>query len=111
MDTKNYKILIIVLSLALSSCVKDKPDSQNWNYSKLDSGSVYIVCEGGFTNYDVSLYAYEPIKDSVYGDLFFKPIFLCLCRLGSKALRKTLFYQGFKLGIAASAARGGVSVT
>ena len=31
----------------------------------------------------------------------FKSIFLCLCSLGSKALRNTLFYQGFKLGIAA----------
>ncbi len=73
MDAKNYKILIIIILFVFSSCIKDKPDSKNWQYSKIDSGSVYIVCEGGYTNYDVSLYAYEPIKDSVYGDLFFKP--------------------------------------
>ncbi len=34
------------------------------------TGNVYVMCEGNFGNGDASLYAYAPVNDSVYGDLY-----------------------------------------
>lgn len=52
----------------LAGCVKDKPGSMNTNPS--DRAGVYIACEGQYTAGNATLYLYNPVKDSVYGDLY-----------------------------------------
>ncbi len=69
MGRNNYKALIVVLCCCLASCKKDKPDAAN-NGVPGATGNVYVVCEGNFGNGDATLYAYEPLNDSVYGDLY-----------------------------------------
>ena len=71
MGRKSYKALIIVLCCWLASCKKDKPEPANNNLPGA-TGNVYIACEGNFGNGDATLYAYDPIHDSVYGDLYKK---------------------------------------
>jgi DNA-binding beta-propeller fold protein YncE len=69
MGGKNYQGLILVLCCLFASCVKDKPASIN-HATPGATGNVYIVCEGNFGNGDATLYAYEPLHDSVFGDLY-----------------------------------------
>jgi hypothetical protein len=68
MGWKDRQILILVLSVLLWACVKDKPAKVNTPAGK--AGSVYIVCEGNFGNGDATLYSYDKKSDSVYGDLY-----------------------------------------
>lgn len=68
MDRKISEILILFLiSILTIGCVKDKPTG---NFAVNNTGNVYIVCEGNMGNGDGSLYNYNPITDSVSGDLF-----------------------------------------
>ena len=69
MGGKNYKALIVFLYFWFTSCVKDKPAALN-NATPGSSGNVYVVCEGNFGVGDATLYAYEPLHDSVFGDLY-----------------------------------------
>ncbi len=69
MGRKNYKAVIAVLCCWLAACVKDKP-LPAINNAPAGNRNVYVVCEGNFGNGDASLYLYEPVKDSVYGDLY-----------------------------------------
>ena len=70
MGGKNYKTLIVALCCCLASCVKDKPPAVN-NTVPGSTGNVYIVCEGNYGNTpNASLYAYNPIQDSVFGDIY-----------------------------------------
>ena len=67
---KEYrKILIALLPLFSSGCIKDKPPVPE---NTLPSGKpdIYIVCEGNYGNGNGTLYAYNSLKDSVYGDLY-----------------------------------------
>lgn len=68
MDRKNYKALIILLC-CFASCVKDKP-SAIINTVPGSTGNVYIVCEGNYGNGNATLYAYDPVQDSVFGDIY-----------------------------------------
>ena len=69
MGRKSCKTLILVLCCWLAACKKDKPDPASINVPG-GTGKVYIVCEGNFGNGDATLYAYDPDRDSVYGDLY-----------------------------------------
>ena len=69
MGRKSYKILIVFFSCWLASCVKDKPGSLS-NSTPGTTGNVYVVCEGNFGGGDATLYAYESLHDSVFGDLY-----------------------------------------
>ena len=89
MYRKDNKILIALL-LLLASCVKDNPPVKN-NIVPDDKHGVYVVCEGQFTVGNSSLYLYDPVRDSVYGDLFYgvngQPlgdIFESMVRIGDK---------------------------
>ncbi len=69
MGRKDIKALTFALCCLLVSCVKDKPQPA----SSIAPGSphdVYVVCEGNFGNGDATLYLYDPVKKSVYGDLY-----------------------------------------
>jgi YVTN family beta-propeller protein len=68
MGRKSYKALILLLYV-FQSCKKDKPDSL-LSGTPGATGNVYVVCEGNYGSGDASLYAYQPAKDSVYGDLY-----------------------------------------
>ncbi len=68
MGRKNYKALIVLL-LCLAACVKDKPPAVI-NTVPGATGNVYIVCEGVYPNGNATLYAWNPVQDSVYGDIF-----------------------------------------
>jgi YVTN family beta-propeller protein len=67
MGGKSYKTIIAGLVL-LSSCVKDKP--QPASNTAGASGSTYIVCEGNFGNGNGTLYSYDRLKDTAYGDIY-----------------------------------------
>src|ERR1700761_6232396 len=69
MGRKSYQALIVVLLLWLAACKKDKPAAAD-NHLPGATGNIYIVCEGNFGNGDASLYAFKPLTDSVYGDLY-----------------------------------------
>ncbi len=69
MDRKSYQGLILFFFCWLTSCIKDKPAPLN-NATPGATGNVYIICEGNFGNGDAALYAYEPLPDSVFGDLY-----------------------------------------
>jgi len=70
MGRENYKALIILLCCWFVSCKKDKPDPVI-NTTPNSSGNVYIVCEGNYgASNDATLYAYEPLLDSVFGDIY-----------------------------------------
>ncbi|MFI5196447.1 MAG: DUF5074 domain-containing protein [Chitinophagales bacterium] len=69
MGRKTYKALILVFCCWLASCVKDKPGTLS-NATPGSSGNVYIVCEGNFGSGSATLYAYQPLHDSVFGDLY-----------------------------------------
>ena len=69
MGRKSYKALIFFFCCLLTSCVKDKPATLI-NNTPGSSGNVYVVCEGNFGVGDATLYAYEFLKDSVFGDLY-----------------------------------------
>ena len=69
MGRKGYKALILLLYGCLAACMKDKPMAAA-TATPGATGNVYIVCEGNYGNGDASLYAYQPAKDSVYGDLY-----------------------------------------
>jgi YVTN family beta-propeller protein len=70
MGRKNYKALIILLwCSSFAACKKDKPDPPS-TATPGATGNVYIVCEGNFGVGDASLYAYEPLQDSVFGDIY-----------------------------------------
>jgi DNA-binding beta-propeller fold protein YncE len=90
MAAGNYKTLIVVLCCLLASCVKDKPD----DVVKLtpSSGSnIYVPCEGRFMSGDASLYTYQPVIDSVFGDIYkstnnqpLGDVFQSMVRIGDK---------------------------
>ena len=69
MGGEDYKKLVVLLLVILASCVKDKPVDRNIT-SAYNKGNVYVVCEGSFGSGDASLYMYDPIKDSVFGDMY-----------------------------------------
>ena len=69
MGRKSYKTLIIILCVWLVSCKKDKPYAINAHLPNI-AGNIYIVCEGNFGNGDATLYSYNSLTDSVYGDLY-----------------------------------------
>ena len=90
MGRKSYKGLILLLCCWLVSCKKDKPPALDNNVPGT-TGNVYIVCEGNFGNGDATLYAYEPLHDSVFGDLYMtandKPlgdVFQSMQRIGNQ---------------------------
>lgn len=69
MGRKDHKALIIACLCFLASCVKDKPaDAPPFAFEP--AGNVFVVCEGNFGSGNASLYAYNKLKDSVYGDLY-----------------------------------------
>ena len=59
-------ILLVVITL-MQACVKDRPTV---TVTTSNTGNVYIVCEGNMGNGDGSLYNYNPVTDSVSGDLY-----------------------------------------
>jgi DNA-binding beta-propeller fold protein YncE len=67
MDRQAYKILILFLICA-AGCVKDKPAPPATAHDA--KGDVYIVCEGNFGNGDGTLYSYDPLTDSTWGDIY-----------------------------------------
>jgi DNA-binding beta-propeller fold protein YncE len=69
MGRESYKALIVALCCMLVACVKDKPQPPG-GAAPGASRSVYVVCEGNFGNGDATLYLFDPVKDSVYGDLY-----------------------------------------
>ena len=69
MGRKGFKTLIVVLYCCIAACKKDKP-APVINTTPGATGNVYIVCEGNYGSGDATLYAYQPLKDSVYGDLY-----------------------------------------
>src|ERR1700743_1667163 len=69
MGRKSYPALSLVLLLWLGGCKKDKPAAID-DHLPGATGNIYIVCEGNFGNGDASLYAFKPLTDSVYGDLY-----------------------------------------
>src|SRR6185295_14539558 len=90
MGRKGYEALILSFCCLLVSCVKDKPAALNSN-TPGSSGNIFVVCEGNFGVGDATIYAYEPISDSVFGDLYtavnHKPlgdVFQSMQRIGDK---------------------------
>jgi YVTN family beta-propeller protein len=69
MGTGSYKALIILLCFWLAGCKKDKPDAVV-KPTPGATGNVYVVCEGNFGTGQSTLYAYQPVLDSVFGDLY-----------------------------------------
>ena len=69
MGRKGNPALIVLLCTMLASCVKDTPAGADRPVLG-SNGKIYIVCEGNFGNGDATLFAYNPLKDSVYGDLY-----------------------------------------
>jgi len=69
MGGKSYKTVIVALCCCLASCVRDKPPAVI-NTVPGATGNVYIVCEGNYGSGNASLYAYEPVRDSVFGDIY-----------------------------------------
>jgi hypothetical protein len=68
MGRKDLKILILLLALQLSACVKDKPTEIS--HHSTSTGNVYIVCEGNLGSGNGSLYAYSTTTNEVSGDLY-----------------------------------------
>ncbi len=56
--------------LLFTGCVKDQPGKPAANNPGSKHG-VYVVCEGQYSAGDASLYVYQPLHDSVFGDLYF----------------------------------------
>lgn len=69
MGGKNCKALMVLLCCWLASCKKDTPEPAPHTVPT-GKGLVYVVCEGNFGTGDATLYAYMPMQDSVYGDLY-----------------------------------------
>jgi len=69
MDRKGHKTLILLLYCCIAACMKDKPVAVP-NITPGATGNIYVVCEGNYGNGDATLYAFQPSKDSVYGDLY-----------------------------------------
>ncbi len=68
MGRKSCKALIALCCL-LVACQKDKPAAPATTVP-VGGYNVYVVCEGNFGLGEASLYDYQPLKDSVYGDLY-----------------------------------------
>ena len=90
MGRESYKALIIALCCGFAACKKDKPVPPG-DAVPHSAGNVYVVCEGNFGLGESSLYAYQPAKDSVYGDLYMSAnnqplgdVFQSMLRIGSK---------------------------
>src|ERR1039457_2574004 len=69
MGRKSYKTLTLILCCWLASCVKDKPPAV-FNTVPGATGNIYVVCEGNYGSGNATLYAYNPIQDSVFGDIY-----------------------------------------
>lgn len=67
MDRKAGNLLILLCTL-LWGCVKDKPTPPDSGAGA--TGNVYIVCEGSLSNGNATLYLYNPVTDSVFGDVY-----------------------------------------
>ncbi len=90
MVADSYKTLIVVLCCLLASCVKDKPDDVV-KLTPSAGSNIYVVCEGQFMNGDASLYTYQPLSDSVFGDIYkstnnqpLGDVFQSMVRIGDK---------------------------
>jgi DNA-binding beta-propeller fold protein YncE len=72
MDRKICKAITFVwFSFCAAACIKDKPHpAASGLPGAAAAGNVYIICEGNYTAGNASLYAYQPSKDSVFGDLY-----------------------------------------
>lgn len=71
MGRKNYQVVIALLvGLSFFASCKKENKQDCCTVPTGGSGKVYIVCEGNMGNGDASLYAYDIVKDSTYGDLY-----------------------------------------
>jgi len=68
MGRQGCKTITFLLTTLLAACVKDTPNPTPNIVST--NGSVYIVCEGNFSNGDATLYNYNTVTGSVNGDLY-----------------------------------------
>jgi YVTN family beta-propeller protein len=93
MDREIYQRLTLLLCIVcMAACRKDKPDPVLAHLPGA-GGNVYIVCEGNRGSGQASLYAYQPLADSVFGDLYrtannlpLGDVFQSMQRMGDKLL-------------------------
>jgi len=69
MARKLHQALVFVLFTCAAACLKDKPATVT-NELPPAGRNVYVICEGNFNSHYASLYAYQPGRDSVFGDLY-----------------------------------------
>lgn len=62
--------LLLGMTFALQSCVKDKPDVPDNGTPSTGGSRLYIACEGALGNGNASLSLYNISKDSIFNNVF-----------------------------------------